>query len=184
MVSIQVHIKFLAQNWKPLKSCFKIRNKYIRNLRASFIKWILIFNTRATFQPSIIFRHSVLKAKAYPLFLFGWVCNPLETFGNNSSLPWKLHAASNQQECKNVNQGHPQGGRGEYPPETKKIVVEKWCYFPELYKTTKIQEDGIEKGEEVNFPLRFLYVTFKIFSTNFNLRWFLAQTRKNLPLGF
>ena len=32
--------------------------------------------------------------------------------------------------------------------------------------------------------MRFLYVTFKIFSTNFNPHWSLAKTRKNLPLGF
>ena len=40
------------------------------------------------------------------------------------------------------------GGRGEAPPppETEKIVVEKWCYFPELYKMTKVREDGIENG--------------------------------------
>ena len=47
------------------------------------------------------------------------------------------------------NAGAPAGGgRGEAspPPETKKIVVEKLCYFPELYKMTKIREDGIENG--------------------------------------
>ena len=49
---------------------------------------------------------------------------------------------------------------------------------------TKVREDGIENGEKVNFPLRFLYVKFKIFSTNFKPHWFVAQTRKNLPLGF
>ena len=40
--------------------------------------------------------------------------------------------------------------RGEWgkfpPPETEKIVVEKWCYFPELYKMTKVREDGKEKS--------------------------------------
>ena len=41
-------------------------------------------------------------------------------------------------------QGRPQGGAP--PPETEKIIVEKWCYFPELYKMTKVREDGIEKG--------------------------------------
>ena len=42
--------------------------------------------------------------------------------------------------------GRPQGG-GELPPppETEKIDVEKWCYFPELYKMTRVREDGIEK---------------------------------------
>ena len=45
-------------------------------------------------------------------------------------------------------QGRPQGGGGKLPPpETEKIVAEKWCYFPELlYKMTKVREEGIEKG--------------------------------------
>ena len=44
-------------------------------------------------------------------------------------------------------QGRPQGGEGgSFPPKPKKIVVEKWCYFPELYKMTKVREDGIENG--------------------------------------
>ena len=42
-----------------------------------------------------------------------------------------------------ANQGSPQGG---FPPETGKIVVEKWGYFPELDKMTKVVEDGIENG--------------------------------------
>ena len=29
-----------------------------------------------------------------------------------------------------VDQGRLQGGRGEEPIETERIVVEKWCYFP------------------------------------------------------
>ena len=38
-------------------------------------------------------------------------------------------------------------GEGEAShPETEKIVVEKWCYFPELDKMTKVREDGIENG--------------------------------------
>ena len=37
------------------------------------------------------------------------------------------------------------GGGGRFPPtETEKIVVEKWCYFPELYKMTKGLEDHRE----------------------------------------
>ena len=81
--------------------------------------------------------------------------------------------------------GARRGGRGEAsPPETEKIVVEKWCYIPELCKMTEVREEWIENGSKVNFPLKFLYVNFKIFSTNFNSYWFLAQTRKNLPLGF
>ena len=46
------------------------------------------------------------------------------------------------------NHGRPQGGGGKLPPppETEKIVVEKWCYFREMYKMTKVREDGIENG--------------------------------------
>ena len=40
----------------------------------------------------------------------------------------------------------PAGGGGSSPTETEKIVLEKWCYFPEVYKMTKILEDGIENG--------------------------------------
>ena len=41
----------------------------------------------------------------------------------------------------------PAGGKGgNFPAETEKIVVEKWCYFPELYKMTKLRENGIENG--------------------------------------
>ena len=37
-------------------------------------------------------------------------------------------------------------GRGKLAPprQTEQIVVEKWCYFPYLYKMTKVLEDGIE----------------------------------------
>ena len=31
-------------------------------------------------------------------------------------------------------------------PETEKIVVDKWCYFPELYKMTEVREEGKENG--------------------------------------
>ena len=65
-----------------------------------------------------------------------------------------------------------EGVKHPTPPETEKIVVEKWRYFPELYKMTKVREDRIENGEKLNFPLRFLYVKFKIFSTNFKPHWF------------
>ena len=42
--------------------------------------------------------------------------------------------------------GARRGGRGSSHPEPEKIVVEKWCYFPELYKMTGVQEDAIENG--------------------------------------
>ena len=51
-----------------------------------------------------------------------------------------------------------------FPPETEKIVVEKWCYFPEVYKMTKVLEDRRENGLKINFPLTFSYVNFEIFS--------------------
>ena len=46
-------------------------------------------------------------------------------------------------------QGRPQAGEGREatpPPETEKIAEEKLCYFPELYKMTKVLEDEIENG--------------------------------------
>ena len=75
----------------------------------------------------------------------------------------------------------PAGGEeegGSFPPETEKNVVEKWCYFPELYKMTEVREEGIENGYKVNFPLRFVYVNFKIFSANFNSYWFSPKRAK------
>ena len=44
--------------------------------------------------------------------------------------------------------GAPAGGKGMLPPpppETEKIV-ERWFYFPELYKVTKILENQRENG--------------------------------------
>ena len=47
----------------------------------------------------------------------------------------------------NLFMGARRGGRGgSSPSETEKIVVEKWCHFPVLYKMTEVQEDGIENG--------------------------------------
>ena len=35
------------------------------------------------------------------------------------------------------------GEGGSSPlPKPKKIVGEKWCYFPELYKMTEVREEG------------------------------------------
>ena len=43
-------------------------------------------------------------------------------------------------------------GRGrEAPAETGKIVAEKWCYFPELYKMTKVREDVTENRKKSIF---------------------------------
>ena len=42
----------------------------------------------------------------------------------------------------------PAGWRGEAcpTPKPKKIIGEKWSYFPDLYKMAKVQEDWIENG--------------------------------------
>ena len=45
-----------------------------------------------------------------------------------------------------LNPGAPEGGGASVSPprNRKKIVVEKWSSFLELYKMTKVLEDGIE----------------------------------------
>ena len=74
-------------------------------------------------------------------------------------------------------------GRRLPPPLTPtKNVVEKWTYFPNLYNMTGPGRWD-RKWKKVNFPLSF-YGPFKFFSTNFISYWFLAQTRKNVPLAF
>ena len=50
--------------------------------------------------------------------------------------------------------------------------------FSDRTSTTSIEHHPI------NFPLRFLYVNFKISSKITNLNWFFAQTRKILTQGF
>ena len=61
---------------------------------------------------------------------------------------------------KPVTRGARRGGRVEDspPPEAEKIVVEKWFYFPEVYKMTKVLEDGIENGKKSIF--HFDYYTY------------------------
>ena len=39
------------------------------------------------------------------------------------------------------------------PPETEKIVVEKQCHFPKLYKMTMVMEDRIENGYKNQFSI-------------------------------
>ena len=53
-----------------------------------------------------------------------------------------------------IYQGRPQGGGGSPPPpaETEKLVGEKWCYFPELYKMTNVLEDLIKMDKKSIFP--------------------------------
>ena len=47
----------------------------------------------------------------------------------------------------------------------------------------KVLEDGIENGKS-QFSIEIFVCKFKMFSKNFNVHWFIAQTRKNLPQGF
>ena len=36
------------------------------------------------------------------------------------------------------------GGEGSLPHPRNRKNIEKWCYFPELYKMAKVLEDRIE----------------------------------------
>ena len=49
------------------------------------------------------------------------------------------------------------GGTPPPPPETEKLIVEKGCFLPELYKLTEaeIKEKLVKFYEKVNFPERF-----------------------------
>ena len=42
-----------------------------------------------------------------------------------------------------LSSGPPAGGKGKLPPNLKNFVA-KWCYFPVMYKMTKVLKDGIE----------------------------------------
>ena len=70
---------------------------------------------------------------------------------------------------------------GETTPSSQ---PQKFCYVPEVYKMTKVLEDGRKMEKNSIFHWNFACVNFKIFSEISNLNWFFAQTRKNLPLGF
>ena len=59
-------------------------------------------------------------------------------------------------------------------PRKYRLPHKIFLYVPEVYKM----------GKKITFPLRFLYVNFKIFSQISNLNWFFAQKRKILPLAF
>ena len=69
------------------------------------------------------------------------------------------------------------------PPSPAKSTPQIFWYVSEVYTMEKVLEDG-GKWVKINFPLRFLYVNFKIFSKISNLNWFFTQTCKNLSLGF
>ena len=67
-----------------------------------------------------------------------------------------------------------EGGELPPPPETEKIVVEKWCYFPELYKMTKVREDGIENGKS-QFSIEIFICKFQNFLNKFQSRLVFSQ---------
>ena len=56
------------------------------------------------------------------------------------------------------------GARRNWKGNIRKIVAEIWCYFPELYRMTNVQEDRTEHELKINFPLRFFYVNLKYLS--------------------
>ena len=71
-------------------------------------------------------------------------------------------------EADDPHQGRPQGEEGRSPPpETEKIGLEKWCYFTELDKMTKVQEYRIEYRLKNQFSIEIFVCKFKNFLKNF-----------------
>ena len=65
----------------------------------------------------------------------------------NSYTDYQVQVVENYEKGKGLMQGRPQRGGGSFPPpETEKIVVERLCYFPELYKMRNVLENWIENG--------------------------------------
>ena len=58
-----------------------------------------------------------------------------------------------------------------------RIVVGKWCYFPELYKMTEVREEGIENGFKEKISTS--ESTCCYFSLNLGLCMKLAKTNIN-----
>ena len=73
---------------------------------------------------------------------------------------------------------YPQSPDQDDPPTPPFWMLERCIKWHKSWKM------GEKMGKKINFPLRFLYINFKIFSTNFNSHWFIAQTLKDLALGF
>ena len=67
--------------------------------------------------------------------------------------------------------GARRGEAGKLLPQTEKIG-EKWYYFPELYKNTKVQEDRIE-NEKGKFSIEIFICKFTKFSQQISI-----------PIGF
>ena len=67
-----------------------------------------------------------------------------KNWGDNITSPCQKLSRNNENQKKEMEayshekvsslQGRPQGGGSSPPPETEKIVVEKWSYFPELQR--------------------------------------------------
>ena len=55
-------------------------------------------------------------------------------------------------------------------PPNRKIVVEKWCYFPQLYKMTDFIDKRFKKVKKGKFPLRFSSENSKFFLENVSKR--------------
>ena len=57
---------------------------------------------------------------------------------------------------------------GGDPPRNRKTVLQKSCYFRELYKMTKVLEGRIEKGKNQSF-LEIFEFKVKIFQKKFQI---------------
>ena len=77
----------------------------------------------------------------------------------------RLHDSTLECNIKLIRSARRGGGRGKPPPnETDIIVVEKWCYFPELHRMTKVPYiDGIENGKKYQISIEIFACKFKIF---------------------
>ena len=74
------------------------------------------------------------------------------------------------------------GGEAPPPPETEKIV-EKWCYFPELYKMTKVRKDEIE-NEKSQFFIEIFICKFQIFLNKFQSPMVFNQNAQKFAARF
>ena len=77
-------------------------------------------------------------------------------------------------------------GRGKLPPppETEKYCCRKMELFSRAVENDKGPGRWNRKWIKGQFSIEIFICKFQNFSTNFNFHWFLAQTGKNLSLGF
>ena len=73
-------------------------------------------------------------------------------------------------------------GEVEYPQKSRKSS-RKWCYFPELYKMTKVQEDLIKIGED-HFSIEIFVCKFKYFLKNFKSELISSPNSQIFVTGF